>query len=179
MKQATLFLLETVFSFFTLLFLLRFYMQVLRVSFWGPLGQFVMTMTNWAARPLRRVIPAWGGFDLATLLAAFLLQLIFGILALTLIQPALWGLPEADLAWFLARDAAIGVARQSLHLLIGTTLLQAILSWVSPRSPLALPLDQLTRPFLNPIRRVLPAISGIDLSPVIVLVLAQAVLYLL
>ena len=74
--QAVLFLLNAVVSFFCTLFLLRFMMQALRVSFGGQLGGFVMTLTNWAVKPLRRIIPGIGGFDWASLFAAFMLQLL-------------------------------------------------------------------------------------------------------
>ena len=72
---------------------------------------------------------------------------------------------------------------QSLLLVIGAVIgvliLQAVLSWVNPYSPLSAPADQLTRPFLNPIRRVLPPLSGIDLSPLVAILLAQLVLMFL
>ena len=73
--QAIVFLVDAVVSFFCTLFLLRFMMQAMRVSFGGQIGDFVVKLTNWAVKPLRRVIPGAGGFDWASLVAALALQL--------------------------------------------------------------------------------------------------------
>ncbi len=178
MTRAALFLLEALLGFFTILFLLRFTMQILRVSFLGPFGQFVVTLTHWAVRPLRRIIPPWRSFDLASLLPAYVLQLI--LVSLTyLLLPRLVFADDIHLALFLAWLALLGLIRQTLHLFFFVLLLQALLSWIQPHSPLAGPLHQLTRPFLDPVRRILPPIAGIDLSPLVLIVLIQALLMLL
>ncbi len=178
MQQAVLFLADAFLGFFTALFLLRFFMQWMRVSFAGPLGQFVVKLTNWAVMPLRRVVPGLFGVDLASLVAAILLQL-----ALVAFSFAWLGrMPAVDgwtLAALFAWATVLGLLRLCLHLLIGVLIIQAVLSWVAPHSPLAGPLNQITRPLLTPIRRILPPISGIDLSPLIAIVLAQALLFLL
>ena len=82
--QALFFLLNAIAGFFAFLFLLRFLLQWLRVSFSGQLGHFVVTTTNWAVKPLRRVIPGWRGFDWASLLAAFVVQLALTVLVVIL-----------------------------------------------------------------------------------------------
>ena len=79
------------------------------------------------------------------------------------------------LLWF----AVLATLRFSIYLLIGALLLQAVLSWVSPYSPLSQPVAQLTRPFLRPIQRVVPMVGAIDLSPLIAIVLAQLLLMFL
>lgn len=178
MRNAAIFLLEAVFSFFTLLFLLRFAMQIFRVSFYGPLGQFVMKLTHGVVGPLRRMIPPWRSFDLASLLPAYLLQLALATLVY-LLMPRLILADATTLALFMAWQGLLGLIRQSLNLLFFVLLLQALLSWINPHSPLAGPLHQLTRPFLDPIRRFLPPISGIDLSPWVLIVLIQTLLILL
>jgi len=66
-----------------------------------------------------------------------------------------------------------------VYILIGALILQAVLSWVNPYSPLSAPAYQLTRPLLDPIRRILPTISGIDLSPLVAILLLQAALMFL
>lgn len=176
--QAIVFLLDAVVSFFCTLFLLRFMMQAMRVSFGGQIGDFVIKLTNWAVKPLRRVIPGAGGFDWASLVAALALQLLFtGI-----IVGASVSFGEADGAsvalttlWVAVR----GLLRLSVYIMIGALILQAVLSWVNPYSPLSAPAHQLTRPILDPIRRVVPLISGIDLSPLVAILLLQAVLMFL
>ena len=179
MIQAALFLLDTLAGFFSALFLLRFIMQWGRVSFVGPLGSFVLTLTSWAARPLRRVIPGLFGVDLASLVAAYLLQvaLALAVFSLSTRGLAVPGGPEFVL--LLLGFALRNLVRLAIYLLIVALIVQAVISWVNPRSPLAGPVNQLTRPILAPIRRVLPPISGIDLSPMVAIVLAQVLLILL
>jgi YggT family protein len=176
--QAVVFLLNAVVSFFCTLFLLRFMMQALRVSFGGQLGGFVMALTNWAVKPLRRIIPGIGGFDWASLFAALMLQLLLaGLLIGAAGQPLVADNLTLGLmvGWFAVRS----LLRLAVYILIGALILQAVLSWINPYSPLAAPIYQLTRPLLDPIRRILPSISGIDLSPLVVILLLQALLIFL
>ncbi|NTV68935.1 MAG: YggT family protein [Azonexaceae bacterium] len=176
--QAIVFLLDAVVSFFCTLFLLRFMMQAMRVSFAGQIGDFVVKLTNWAVKPLRRVIPGVGGFDWASLIAALALQLLLtGI-----IVGASIGLDIADgltISTTILLMAVRGLLRLAVYILIGALILQAVLSWVNPYSPLSAPAYQLTRPLLDPIRRILPTISGIDLSPLVAILLLQAALMFL
>lgn len=176
--QAIIFLLDSVISFFCVLFLLRFLMQAMRVSFAGQPGNFVVALTNWAVKPLRRIIPGIAGLDWSSVFAAFALQLLLsGILI------ALSGrFAETDIAglapmvlWFALR----AVLRLAVYIMIGALILQAVLSWINPYSPLAAPAQQLTRPILDPIRRLVPLIGGIDLSPLVAILLLQVVLMFL
>jgi YggT family protein len=178
LSQAFIFLADAVIGFFTVLFLLRFYMQAFRVSFSGPFGHFIVTLTNWAIKPLRRVVPGLFGLDLASLLAALALQLVLMALVVSL-SSAIFMADSATLGLAVAWGAVRGVLRLSIYILIGALILQAVLSWVNPYSPLSGPVNQLTRPLLAPIRRVLPPISGIDLSPLVAILLAQVVLMFL
>lgn len=176
--QAIAFLLDAVVSFFCTLFLLRFMMQAMRVSFAGQIGDFVVKLTNWAVKPLRRVIPGAGGFDWASLIAALGTQLLLSVLLIGLAGPALNADPGSIALmalWFAVR----ALLRLAVYILIGALILQAVLSWINPYSPLAAPAYQLTRPILDPIRRILPTISGIDLSPLVAILLLQVVLMLL
>jgi len=175
--QAGLFLLDALIGFFTFALLLRFYMQAFRVSFRNQLGAFVVQLTNSLVMPLRKVLPGLLGLDLASLLLAYLLQvlLLFAVFALRggleLVTGSLLGL----IFW----GALLATLRISIYLLIAALVIQAVLSWVNPYSPLAAPVAQFTRPFTAPIRRVVPPIAGIDLSSLIALLLAQALLYFL
>src|SRR6266702_3859650 len=56
-------LIRTAFGFFVYALLLRFYMQWLRAPFRNPVGQFVTALTDWAVRPVRRLIPGLFGVD--------------------------------------------------------------------------------------------------------------------
>ncbi|MBS1189144.1 MAG: hypothetical protein H6R10_936 [Rhodocyclaceae bacterium] len=176
--QAIVFLADAIVGFFSVLFLLRFYMQAFRVSFGGPFGHFVVTLTNWGVKPLRRVIPGLFGLDLASLLLAIALQLALMVLVLSL-SGGLFVADGTTLALMVVWGAVRAVLRLSIYILIGALIMQAVLSWVNPYSPLAGPVNQLTRPFLAPIQRLLPPISGIDLSPLVAILLAQVVLMFL
>lgn len=176
--QAGLFLLQVVTGLFTFALLLRFYMQVFRVSFNNQVGAFVVDLTNWLVKPLRQALPGLWGLDLASLLPAYLLQLVLAFAAASLQGGVeIWSLgPFLPL---LLWHAVLATLRFSIYLLIGALLVQAVLSWVSPYSPLSQPVSQLSRPFLRPIQRVVPTIGSVDLSPLIAIVLAQLVLMFL
>ncbi|MDR0672345.1 MAG: YggT family protein [Zoogloeaceae bacterium] len=185
---AFLFLIKAVCGFFSMMFILRLLLQWRRISFNNPLGGFVLKLTNWAVLPLRRLIPGSGGIDWASIIAAFFLQLVFFSIALSLrvaTSPALSPLmqeriaAEGGWAFALFTISLVGLFQQILYLLILILILQAVLSWVNPYSPFAPVLRQLTAPILAPIQRVLPPISGIDLSPLVVILLLQAILMLL
>lgn len=178
LSSAFIFLADAVIGFFTTLFLLRFFMQAFRVSFAGAYGHFVVTLTNWGALPLRRIVPGLFGLDLASLLCAFLLQLAFMVLVAGL-SGAVFIMAGPSAALLIVLGALRGLLRLSLYLLIGVVILQAILSWIHPHSPAAGPLNQITRPLLAPIQRVLPPISGVDLSPWVAVLIAQLVLFLI
>lgn len=176
--QALLFLLDAVVGFFATLFLLRFIMQWFRVSFSGQLGTFVVQLTNWAVKPLRRVIPGMGGFDWASLLPAFLLELGFAFAALGL-SGALGNAESSQLLPWILMHTLRSVLRLGVYIFIAALILQAVMSWINPYSPLAAPAHQLTRPLLAPLQRILPPVAGIDLSPLAAILLLQVVLMLL
>ena len=176
--QVLIFLVDAVVSFFCALFLLRFLMQVTRVSFAGQFGDFVVKLTNWAVKPLRRVIPGIGGMDWASLVAALALQILLSALVVGLAGPSLavdGGAMALMALWFAVRT----LLRLAIYIVIGALILQAVLSWINPHSPLAAPASQLTRPILDPIRRFVPLVAGIDLSPLVAILLLQAVLMFL
>ena len=175
--QILAFLLDSVSSFFCTLFLLRFLMQAMRVSFAGQIGDFIIKLTNWAVLPLRRVIPGVRGLDWASLIAALLVQLLLAA-ALVMLAGPVDRLPDTIILmalWFSLR----ALVRAILYIFIGALILQAVLSWINPYSPIAGPVRQLTRPLLAPIQRLIPAVSGIDLSPLLLILLLQAALMLL
>jgi len=176
--QAGLFVLDALIGFLTFALLLRFYMQAFRVSFRNQVGAFVVQLTNWLVMPLRRLLPGLFGLDLASLLPAYLLQVLL-LLAVLALNGGLEMMASGNLLTLILWKAVLATLRISVYLLIGALILQAVLSWVSAYSPISQPLAALTRPFLDPIRRILPAIAGIDLSPLIAILLAQIVLIFL
>ncbi|GAB1385689.1 YggT family protein [Melaminivora sp.] len=146
--------------------LLRLYMQWQRISFANPVGRLVFALSDWIVLPLRKLVPAAGRWDLASLAAALLIKLAQALL-LVLLLTGLGGLAWAP--WM----ALFGTARVAVSGLSGLVLVYALLSWVQTRSPLADVIERLCQPLLAPIRRVLPLVGGIDLSPLALLVLLQ------
>ena len=176
--QVFLLIVKSVAGFFCVLLLVRFYMQVLRVSFANRFGNFVVQLTNWLVAPLRRVLPSFRGLDLASLLPAYLLQVVV-VALLVVAGGGLAALPPELLVPLIFWRGLLAVLRLSVYMLIGALLLQAVLSWVQPYGPLTRPLAQLTDPFLAPLRRLVLPISGFDLTPLIAVLLANIVLIFL
>jgi YggT family protein len=176
LDQALRFLLDTAFGILTYAFLLRFAMQWLRAPFRNPLAQAVVALTDWAVKPVRRVVPGYRGLDGSTFLLAWLSQLAW-LVALRLLV-GLAGFDGATAAT-LVLLACVELVKAALWLLIIVVFAQAILSWTAPDGPLAGVLNALTFRFLAPLRRVVPPLGGtLDLSPLILIVLAQLALML-
>ncbi|MGD9952787.1 MAG: YggT family protein [Burkholderiales bacterium] len=165
------FLVDVVGSFLVFCLLARFHFQWLRVPFRNPVGEFLIAVTNWIVLPARRLVPPAAGLDLATLVAAWLLQ----ALALTL----LFALAGGGASALVFAAAAFDLVRYSLYILVFAVIVMVVLSWVNPGSPVAYLFDAITRPFLRPIRRVVPLLGRVDLSPLVLLVLAQVALIVL
>jgi YggT family protein len=173
--DALRFLINTVFGLIVYTALLRFIMQWWRAPFRNPLGQATIALTDWAVKPLRRVLPGRGGYDWASLAVAWIGQMLW-LAALAALGDSAF---SASLAGFVAAFSLIELLKAALWIMIGAIFVQAILSWVAPDGPLAGVLNALTFRVLAPIRRVLPPLGGtLDLSPLIAIVLAQLILML-
>lgn len=167
-NNAGVFLIQTLFGFYILAVMLRFLLQWVRADFYNPLVQFLVKITNPPLLPMRRLIPGYLGLDMA----AVVLMMGLKVVELTLV--------------FLLNDQSVqfgGVLLMAfaellnllLNVLFWAVIIQAILSWVNPdpSHPAVTLLYQLTEPVLRPARGVLPPISGIDLSPILVLIALQ------
>jgi YggT family protein len=174
MDQALKFLLDTAFGLFTYAFLLRFAMQWLRAPFRNAIGQAVTALTDWAAKPLRRVLSGWRGIDWSTLALAWVTQFVWLVSLRVLVAGGgLGGTIVATLALL----ALVELLKAAVWLLIIIVFAQAILSWTMPESPLGGLLNALSFRFLRPIRRIIPPLGGtLDISPLILIVLLQLVL---
>lgn len=173
LSQALIFLLETAFNLLVLAALLRFFMQLFRAPFRNPVAQFVVALTDFAVKPLRRVVPGLGGLDLASLVFAWLAELILQVLVFAIRYQSL---PDGPALPALLTLSLIALLRLTIYLLIGVVLVQAILSWVSPYHPMMPLFSTLTQPFLAPLRRFIPLVGGVDLSPLVLLVVCQLIL---
>ncbi len=148
--------------------LLRLWMQALRAPFGNPVGQLVFAFTDWIVLPLRRIVPALGRWDTASLLAALLLKAVHMAVLLALLP-----LASANAWAMLPVLSLVGVAQMALTTAMVVLIVQAVLSWVQPHSPFAGIAQRLTDPMLAPIRRVLPMVGGFDLSPLVAVVILQ------
>jgi YggT family protein len=176
LDQALKLVLDVAFGLVVYTLLLRFALQALRAPFRNPVGQAVIALTDWVVKPLRRIVPGVGGYDWASLIAAWVFQALW-ILALFLIFSS--GFAGVTLMAFLYVLTAAGVEllKAAIWLLIIVVFAQAMLSWFAPDGPLSGLLNALTFPFLRPLRRWIPPIGGtLDLTPLIVIVLAQLAL---
>ena len=164
--QIIAFLLDVVIGLLGGACLLRLYMQYQRVSFANPVGRVVFALSDWLVLPLRRVIPAVGRVDLASLVAVYLLELAqFGLL---------WLLAGTTLGLALLPVLALfGTVRLAISAMTGLLIVYAILSWVQAGSSLYDVIDRLCAPLLRPLRRVIPLVGGMDLTPLVLLVLLQ------
>ncbi len=176
LDQALRFLLDTVFGIVTYAFLLRFVMQWLRAPFRNPLGQAVVALTDWAAKPVRRIVPGFRGLDVPTLVLAWLAQYLWLVALALVVGP---GVLSGGIVAMFVLLAVVELLKAMLWLLIIIVFAQAILSWTAPDGPFAGVLNALSFRFLAPIRRFIPPLGGtLDLSPLIVIVLAQLALML-
>ena len=162
-------IIDTVSTLLAGVLLLRFWMQAVRVRPPFSLGQFMFKTTDWLVLPLRRVLPGLGGFDWASLVGALLVALLsvaieLGVRSSFTVEP-----------WFLLS------LRSLLHWVIygfiGLLFLEVIFSWVNPDAPIAPIVRALNQPLMRPLRRFIPPIAGVDLSPILAFLLLRVVLF--
>ncbi|AJP49136.1 hypothetical protein PG1C_13235 [Rugosibacter aromaticivorans] len=169
--QLFIFLLDAVCGFLTLALLTRFILQMVKASWRNPLGQFVIAVTDWIVRPARRVIPGLFGWDMASLLLAWLVQALALGLALGLSGTLIAVSPAPT--FMVALLAVLAMLKIACYLLLGAVLVSALFSWVNPHAPLADVFNAISRPLLRPFRRWIPDIGGVDLSPLVFILLLQ------
>jgi YggT family protein len=149
--------------------LLRIWLQAARADFYNPFSQFIVKATQPVVAPLRRVIPSNGSLDIATILFAYVLC-VLKFVALMLIASSGALSFSVDFLFL----GLLSLIKQAGGLLFWVLLLRAILSWVSQgRSPIEFVFHQLTEPLLAPIRRILPAMGGFDLSVLVLFIVLQ------
>ena len=163
LNTAAVYVLQTLGSLYLLIVLLRFILQLVRADFYNPLSQFAVKATKPLLNPLRKVIPGFGGLDLASLVLALLVQLLLMILTLLLMGYGFGALLPQLLVW-----SVIGVTALFVKIFFFALIASVILSWVAPHShnPGAQLVNQLCEPLLMPIRRILPSLGGLDISPI-------------
>src|SRR5476651_586756 len=167
------FLVKTLIDLYIMVLLLRIWMQWTRCDFYNPFSQFIVKITQPVIKPLRRVIPSIGPMDTASLLLAFILATLKFPLEL-LIQ--LGGVSPDPIYLLVGLLTLLKAAGQLVFWVI---IIRSLMSWISQgRSPMDQVLYQLSEPMMAPIRRIIPAMGGIDFSAMVVILILYAFNYL-
>ncbi len=171
--QTLVFVVTTLIQLYIFVLLLRVWMQWVRADFYNPFSKFVVKATQPIVAPLRRVIPSFGAIDTASVVVAFIFAIaaiIFGMWATNLLP--ILGISILPMGLIL-------LLTYTGKLIFWMILIRAILSWVSQgRNPVDYLLYQLTEPLMAPIRRIIPAMGGLDFSAMIVMFILIALNYL-
>lgn len=162
-------IIDTVSTLLAGVLLLRFWMQAVRVRPPFSLGQFMFRTTDWLVLPLRRVLPGLGGFDWASLVGGLLVALLsvaieLGVRSAFAVEPWLMLSLHSLIHWV-------------VYGFIGLLFLEVIFSWVNPDAPLAPIVRALNQPLMRPLRRFIPPIAGVDLSPILAFLMLRVVLF--
>lgn len=165
LTNPVVFLIQTLFGLYILAVMLRFLLQLVRADFYNPISQFLVKVTSPPLKVLRRFIPGLGGIDLASIVLVWglkyielLLILLISGTTLNALAPLLWAIPE--------------LIELLINIFLFAVLIQVILSWINPGAynPASALLYSLTEPLMSPARKILPPMSGLDLSPMLVMI---------
>lgn len=159
--EAIIYLLRFAFDALLMILIVRVWLQWVKADFYNPLSQFIVKVSNPLVIPLRRIIPGLGGIDLATIVVAYIVATL-KFVTLTALAGETLGF---GLAFYIGLLVLI---KQAGFLLFIVMLIMAVMSWVvQGYNPTLAIMHQLTEPFLNPIRRVIPNLGGLDLSMIV------------
>ncbi len=175
LAQAASFLAEVVIGLFSLALLLRFFLQLVRAPFRNPVSQFVAALTDFMVKPARRFIPGLWGVDLATLVLAWLCEvlLLVVLLAIRGVEPGTLG---ATAFVGILVLALIKLLKTSVYIVMVAVFVLAIMSWFGTNSPLSPILNAVTQPLLRPLQKRMPLVGNVDLSPLVLIIVLQLVL---
>lgn len=160
-------------TFYLTIVLLRFLLQLARADFYNPISQFAVKATNPLLRPLRRVIPGWGGIDGAALVLAVIIQAITFFLILTALNNSMPAInPLTLLSW-----SVLNVLDLIVKIYFWSVIAVVVVSWIAPQSghPAIQLVAQITEPVMRPVRSVMPSLGGLDLSPIIVFLILNVI----
>jgi YggT family protein len=169
-SNALFYLISTLFEVYLYIVIVRMILQVVRADFYNPISQLIWQLTQPIVRPLQHVFPKWRQYDTAAVVLLVSVAIVYVFVA------------TAMLGYSVSVAGAIGYALLklivlALNLYTFALVIQAILSWVGPgvNNPAGSILWSINEPLLRPVRRVIPPFSGLDLSPLVVIVALQFV----
>ena len=166
LSNAGVFLVSTLFGLYILAIMLRLILQMVRADFYNPVSRFIVKITNPPLKPLRRFIPGFAGIDMASVIVMLALQML-ELFIITLMR----NFPTPDI-FGLFLYAVVEIISLGFYVFLFSIFILAILSWINPGhyNPINNLLHQITEPVLRPARKMLPPMSGMDLSPMIAMV---------
>jgi YggT family protein len=161
-------LINTVVSIYLLLVLLRFMLQLAKADFYNPISQFIVKATNPILIPMRRAIPGFGGIDVSSLLLAIIVQLIGVVLVMLLTGSGID--PLKVVIW-----SVLLVVGLVLNIYFWGLIIIVISSWIAPNSynPALVLVSQILDPVVKPVRKMMPDMGGLDLSPIVIFITIQ------
>lgn len=166
------FLIDILFQLYATALLIRLLLQWVRADFYNPVSQFIVKITDPVVKPLRRIIPGYAGIDFATLILAILVlaikSAIMSLIVLQTLNPLVIAIVSTESTIVLC-----------INIFLYAIIIQAILSWVNPDpyNPAASLLNSLTFPILKHFRKLIPPISGMDISPIFAIITLMFVKY--
>jgi YggT family protein len=169
LTELLLFVVQTAVTFFTSLLLFRFYCHLISLNLrWvgGNFGFFVLQLTDWLVLPLRRLLPSIKKFDTSTWIGAFLCQFVYLSVKFFILGASFHLVGVSVAAFFELLSAGISF-------LTGLIFISILMSWISTNDQIKYLMEQLVEPLLRPLRAFIPLVAGIDLSPLVFLLLLQ------
>lgn len=160
-------------TFYLTIVLLRFLLQLARADFYNPISQFVVKATNPLLRPLRKVIPGWGGIDGASLVLAIIIQAVTFVLILIALNGGLPAInPITLVVW-----SVLNVLDLIVKIYFWSVIAIVVVSWIAPNSghPAIQLIAQITEPVMRPVRNLMPSMGGLDLSPIVVFLILNVI----
>ncbi len=172
MSAPLIFIAKTLTELYILCFLLRFVLQVTRADFHNPLSQFIVRITNPVLIPLRRIVPGFRGLDMSSVVVIALLEIMVTAMLFSLKT----GVSPTAIA--ILYYAVLRTVVTILRMYVFSILIYALMSFVNPGTynPLTSVLASICEPLLRPVRRIIPPIGGLDLSPLFVIIGLQALI---
>ncbi len=170
MTLALLYIVKALTSLFLLLYLLRLWLPLVQADFRNPIAQGVMRLTSPLIIPARRFIPSIGRLDTAVIIVTYAIQYLVVVILLLIIQSMASPL-------VIAITSLLNLFILSLNLFFYAILIKIILSWVAPHTynPVSAIASSMAEPILRPFRRLIPSMGGLDLSPILAIVILKAV----
>lgn len=166
LQAGLLFLISSIFDLYIFILLVRVLLVWAGANYFDPFTQFIIKLTDFIIKPMRKMLPNWQRIETASVILILGLSIIkyFAICLLTIGFPHLIGILVL---------AGSDFIKEVFQILFYAVILQAILSWVQPYSPLNKILQQITSPLMQPLRRVIPLVNGIDITPIPALIILQ------